>query len=348
MDVSDLAVIIPSYLNGGSEKFGIKISKYLSNYRKVSLISLKDVGILKKEIKNSKKLMSQCLGSNRNRYKLFTLFKILKEQKVVFSVMRDTNIFCLICAFFLPKLKIIIREGNRLNKLNYIKIFFLNLLYYRANKIIVNSNDIKKDIDERFFLIKNKVIVLFNPIYKYQERRRPKIFEKVILNVSRFHEQKNHTLLIDSFFNCLKKNQNLKLILVGSGHEEDKIKKKVNHLNLKEKVLILKPMNDLDDIYQKADLYVHTSLYEGFPNVIAEAISNSLYCITTPSSSSLNEIIFDKNFGHITATFEAKELSEVILKSLNLSGYDNSRFVKKFFIDFYGKNFLNVLDDICV
>lgn len=342
MDVNHISVIIPSFLNGGSEKFGVKISQYLSKYKKVSLISLKNEGILKKEIKNSKNFRLETLGPSRNRYKLFALFKILKKQKVAFSVMRDTNIFCLICAYFLPKLKIIIREGNRLNQLNYIKIFFLNLLYLRANKIIVNSNDIKKDIYKRFFFIKNKTSILFNPIYKYCKKKPSRNSVKIILNISRFHKQKNHLLLIESFFNCLKKNKNLKLILVGSGYEENKIKLKINHLNLKEKILILNPTNDLDNIYKKADLYVHTSLYEGFPNVIAEAIANGLYCITTPSSSSINEIIFCKDFGNITQTFDQKELTKVILKSLNLSGYDNSKFVEKFFIDNYGKNFLKL------
>ena len=203
MDVNHISVIIPSFLNGGSEKFGVKISQYLSKYKKVSLISLKNEGILKKEIKNSKNFRLETLGPSRNRYKLFALFKILKKQKVAFSVMRDTNIFCLICAYFLPKLKIIIREGNRLNQLNYIKIFFLNLLYLRANKIIVNSNDIKKDIYKRFFFIKNKTSILFNPIYKYCKKKPSRNSEKIILNISRFHKQKNHLLLIESFFKIL-------------------------------------------------------------------------------------------------------------------------------------------------
>ena len=48
MDVKKVTIIIPSYLNGGSENFGINISNYYSKYFKVILLSLKNIGVLKK------------------------------------------------------------------------------------------------------------------------------------------------------------------------------------------------------------------------------------------------------------------------------------------------------------
>ena len=123
MGIKDITIVIPSYLSGGSENFGINISKYLSKHTKVTLLSLKDDGILKSKIVKSKKLISVNFGKSRNRYKIVKLFKFLKSQQTVFSVMRDTNILCLICSLFLPKLNVIIREGNRLNNMNIIYVF---------------------------------------------------------------------------------------------------------------------------------------------------------------------------------------------------------------------------------
>ena len=48
--------------------------------------------------------------------------------------MRDSNIFCLISGLFIPGLKVIIREGNRVNKLNFVYTLFLNILYLASNK----------------------------------------------------------------------------------------------------------------------------------------------------------------------------------------------------------------------
>ena len=79
-----------------------------------------------------------------------------------------------------------------------------------------------------------------------------------------------------------------------------------------------------------------------FPNVIAESIANRIYCISTPSSSSLKDIILEPKYGYILKTFDQDELSNQILKSLDLSGFDNSKFIDKFFINNYGTNFLNL------
>ena len=115
--------------------------------------------------------------------------------------MRDTNILCLICSLFLPKLNVIIREGNRLNNMNIIYVFFLKLLYLRANKIIVNSRDIKQDIIKNFFLLERKLVILYNPIFSFKKITKNTNKNKLILNISRMHKQKNHMLLLNSFQN---------------------------------------------------------------------------------------------------------------------------------------------------
>ncbi len=165
MDVKKVSIIIPSYLNGGSENFGINISNYYSKYFKVILLSLKNIGVLKNKIIINENFTSIDFGTSRNRYKIFKLFKFLKSQQTVFSVMRDTNILCLICSLFLPKLNVIIREGNRLNNMNIIYLFFLKLLYLRANKIIVNSRDIKQDIIKKFFFFRKKISNFAQPYF---------------------------------------------------------------------------------------------------------------------------------------------------------------------------------------
>ena len=342
MGIKDITIVIPSYLNGGSENFGINISKYLSKHTKVTLLSLKDDGILKSKIVKSKKLISVNFGKSRNRYKIIKLFKFLQNKKIIFSVMRDSNIACLLCGFFLFKLNIIIREGNRVNKLNFVYTLFLNILYLRATKIIVNSIDIKRDLEERFFFLKKKIKIIYNPINSYSRKSKDKKTQKIILNIARMHKQKNHFLLLESFSKCLEKNKNIKLILVGNGPEEKSIKEKIEILKLSNYVSIIESTNNLNEIFFRADLYVHTSFYEGFPNVIAESIANRIYCISTPSSSSLKDIIFDVKYGYILKTFDQDELSNQILKSLDLSGFDNSKFINKYFIDNYGVNFLNL------
>ena len=76
---------------------------------------------------------------------------------------------------------------------------------------------------------------------------------------------------------------------------------------------------------------------------LAEAISNGVYCVSTPSSSSVYDIIFDNQYGFITKSFCHKELSQIILNSLDRNGFDNSKFINKFYIDSCGTKFLDLI-----
>lgn len=332
MGLNNINILTPSFIPGGSEKNAIFLSNEFSKKKyQTTLISLKNEGILKKNVSNKVKLI--LLGKKRNRYKFFLLYKILKKKKQILSIMRDSNIICLICSFFIKKIKIIIREGNRLNNLNFFYSFFLKLLYMRADKIIVNSNDIKKDLCRPFNFLNKKIIIIHNPILikkniKYKIKKKKNFYN--ILNIAKFYKQKNHFLLLDIFQQMLKKNKKLNLILVGHGPEKDKIINKIEELKIKNKVKILKPRVDINYLYKSSDIFLLTSKYEGFPNVLSEAIYNKIYTISTPASSSVYDIIYNKKYGVVSKSFNSKEISNLVLKNLNKKILNNKDFIKKF------------------
>ena len=347
MDVKKINIITSSLVSGGSEKNAVFLSNEFSkkNYL-TTLISLKDDGILKKKVSKNVKLI--LLGKKRNRYKLLSLFLILRTKRQILSIMRDSNILCLICGLFLKNIKIIVREGNRLNNLNFFYSFLIKILYLRANQIIVNSKDIEKDLNKPFGILKKKIVKIHNPILTNKNsknknnRKKSKI--KNILNISKFYDQKNHDLLIDIFYEMLKKNKNLNLLLVGEGPEKKKIINKIKKLNIKQKVKIFKPNINVEYFYKISDLFLLTSKYEGFPNVLAEAISNKLYTISTPSSSSVNDIIFDKKLGIVSKSFSAKEISKIALNNIDKKITDNEKFIKKFSPKKILLEYKNILD----
>lgn len=101
----------------------------------------------------------------------------------------------------------------------------------------------------------------------------------VIGHVGRFVKQKNHTLLVDVFNEYHKKNPDSKLLLIGSGPLEDKIKNKVNRLGLSGSVLFLGQRDDANKLYSVMDVFCLPSLYEGLPVVGVEAQATGLPCI---------------------------------------------------------------------
>lgn len=93
----------------------------------------------------------------------------------------------------------------------------------------------------------------------------------VVGHVGRFHAQKNHKFLINVFKEIKAKQNNAKLILVGSGPLENEIKKQVEDLNLVKDVIFLGNRGDMNRIFMAMDVFVFPSLFEGLGIVSIEA-----------------------------------------------------------------------------
>ena len=72
-------------------------------------------------------------------------------------------------------------------------------------------------------------------------------------------------------FNLIHKKINAKLILVGYGNDEFSLRKYIQINKLNNKVLLVKKPKNVFHYYRIADLFVLTSIYEGFGNVLVEA-----------------------------------------------------------------------------
>ena len=100
----------------------------------------------------------------------------------------------------------------------------------------------------------------------------------VIGTVGRLSKEKNHIFLIDIF---KKYNQNVKpnskLLIIGSGNEQDNILNYIKENDLGSSVLLLGTRSDVADLLNVFDVFLLPSLFEGFPVVAGEALANGLH-----------------------------------------------------------------------
>ena len=156
--------------------------------------------------------------------------------------------------------------------------------------------------------------------FKFDEVARKKLRKEfgikdstvVIGHVGRFVQQKNHTFLVDVFKEYHKKNPDSKLLLVGSGPLEDKIKKKVEKLGLKDSVLFLGQRDDINKLYSVMDVFCLPSLYEGLPVVGVEAQAAGLPCVFSDKIS--DDIKITDSIKFIKLTYKLKIWSDGIAK----------------------------------
>ena len=100
--------------------------------------------------------------------------------------------------------------------------------------------------------------------------------EFVIGHVGRFMNVKNQLFLIDVFSEILKTRKDVRLLLVGEGPMEEKIRQRVGELGINENVIFYGTTSDVASVYSAMDVFAFPSLYEGFGLVALEAQANGL------------------------------------------------------------------------
>lgn len=130
---------------------------------------------------------------------------------------------------------------------------------YKRNYCVINNA-----INDEFFNAHND-IKKYRNIYRIDENA------YVIGHIGRFIKVKNHKFIIDVFYHYNIKNPNSYLMLAGSGQLQDSIKDYVNKCNLKDNVIFLNDINDVQELINSVDIVLLPSLYEGIPLVSLES-----------------------------------------------------------------------------
>lgn len=103
----------------------------------------------------------------------------------------------------------------------------------------------------------------------------------VIGAIGRLVKQKNFLTLINAANELVKSTSNLYFVIAGSGELYDSLQSKINDYGLEEKVLLIGHQTEISKIYSAIDIFVSTSLWEGLPYVMLEAMWYRKPIITT-------------------------------------------------------------------
>ena len=219
----------------------------------------------------------------------FRLYKFLKKHTYEIAHISSGafffTFFCVIACRLSGVNRVVVHSRNTPN-INFFKKFLIRLLNPLYRKLTCAHLACSKKAIKSLFTKSDDVIVLKNGIdvnkYKYNEKIRKEIRKELNIedkivygHVGRFDKQKNHEFLIDLFYE-LQKQQDCVLLLIGTGDLESSIKKKVSELGISDKVLFLDFRDDVNKLLNCMDVFLFPSLYEGFGNVVIEALTNGL------------------------------------------------------------------------
>ena len=95
--------------------------------------------------------------------------------------------------------------------------------------------------------------------------------KKVILASGRLHKYKQFDLLIKAFLKLKEKHLDWDLVILGNGEERDNLNHMTRNFGITDRVHFPGSVGNISEWYERADLFVLSSIVEGFPNVLLEA-----------------------------------------------------------------------------
>ena len=134
-----------------------------------------------------------------------------------------------------------------------------------------------------------------------------------ILSVGRLVVQKNQITILKAL-NLIKNKKKFRFCLVGKGDEYNNLKIFINENKLNDQIKIINFKKNIYPYYHKADLFILSSLYEGLPNTLIEALTLGVPIISSDCKTGPQEIL-NKKHGVLFKIKDYKTLSRLILKS---------------------------------
>lgn len=144
-----------------------------------------------------------------------------------------------------------------------------------------------------------RVPVIPNPVSWPMSLQTPRISpfsgcaaeRKLLLAVGRLSKEKKCDVLVDVFSRLAQNHPEWDLVFIGEGSERAALEAKVPTVGLKGRVFLPGRVGNVGEWYERADIYVMTSLFEGFPNTLAEAMAYGLPAVSFDCDTGPRDII---------------------------------------------------------
>lgn len=256
-------------------------------------------------------------------YKMKKALKRISPDCVV-SFMFMANVIGWLCCRKLH-IPIILSERNDPSKYSSFKRKVMKYVYSRVNGFVCQSSKMKKYAEETYLL--NNVIVIPNPISENQVTNYSGNKTKKIISMGRLIPQKNHLMLIEAFSKLPDKFNDYSLHIYGDGPLKKDLQKAIDELSLNKRVFLKGIEKDAIKKNADATLFVLSSNFEGFPNVLVEAMANGILSISSDfPSGSARDIIENKKNGFLFEVGNDNQLLE--LMTYCLDNYQNLKDVE--------------------
>lgn len=359
-----IAIFIPSLRGGGAERVMVTLANaFAARNISVDLILVKAEGPYLSELDNVVRIFD--LNVSRVIAGLPGLVRYFRREhpQALLSAMSHTNVIALLakCLAF-SGTRVVVSERTQVSVSSAMSVLrrrrllpmLMRWTYPWANGVVAVSHGVADDLSRTIAIPRERIVVIHNPIdfdriNSNSVERSAELYESVssqspiILGVGRLVEAKNFSFLIQAFAQTLKQFP-AKLIILGEGPLRAKLEALIADNGLSNDVIMPGFVKNPYAWMRHAKIFVLSSSWEGFPNVLVEAMACGTAVISTDCPSGPKEILEDGKWGRLVPVDDVDALAKAMVETLNETEHPNViERAREFSVDHAADQYLSVL-----
>jgi glycosyltransferase involved in cell wall biosynthesis len=331
-----LAIYVPSLRGGGAERVMVTLANgFAERGYEVDLVLAKAEGPYLKEVADAVRVVD--LKSMRVLTSLPGLVRYLRRvrPRALLSAMGHSNVVA-VFAKVLARVptRVVVSERNnfsvskkhaRSHRANAVGRL-MRWAYRRAAGVIAISGGVADDLSIQLVIPRDNIKVVYNPLdverAQVLSRLEPtRIFsdgkeQKLILGIGRLVEQKGFIHLIRAFAQ-VRSGSSVKLCILGEGPLRESLQAEVERLGLINEIVLPGFVDNPFTVMRQANLFVLSSAWEGFGNVLVEAMACGTPVVSTACPSGPDEILENGRWGRLVPVGDVDALAAAMAATLD-------------------------------
>jgi glycosyltransferase involved in cell wall biosynthesis len=326
------AFLLPDMRGGGAERVALSlVQDFVRRGCEVDLLLMKAEGELLALLPGEVRVIDLQVARIRNL--LFPLIRYLRDEKpdAIQILMWPLTVIAILAHLISrSKARLVVADHSTLSRdhehrgvaSKWALKSSIRLLYPKAHSRIIVSSAAADDLSAMTGISRESIDVIYNPVASLPAEA-GSLGEEIwgagtarILTVGNLNEVKNHALLIRAFAQLVRKRP-AKLIILGEGLLRARLEQMIADQNLSGQISLPGFTLDPWPYYRSADLFVLSSNYEGFGNVLVEAMRAGLRIVSTDCESGPREILDRGRYGTLVPCRDEQAMADAMEEALH-------------------------------
>lgn len=319
-----ISLFIPSLEGGGAERVFVNLANTLVDMTEhpIHFVVIREGGVFQTELRPEVKLVN--LDSRRASRSVFSLVRYMRDHRprTFVSTMNYCNVITILAWRLAGRpCRLVVREANVVRKGNRLMLTLMRWFYPQADCVVALSPEIRTSLLQAGISVADRIVEIGNPgvFHSPISRRRmlaflPQPKPRFVCAVGRLEYQKGFDILITAFSGL--SDSKLHLVILGEGALRGALEEQCLALGIEQRVQMPGFVKHPSDVIRKAELFVLPSRWEGFPNVLLEALFTGTPLVAADCDGAPRSMLEGGLHGHLVVPDDPEALREGIEAAL--------------------------------